>query len=349
MSFQRSPLRRQTSKPILSIGGTTWDLSNLCSTQNESYSLPPNRRLYRAHQSYRDRRWCEQSIYPSKEDLGKYLPADIDTSDTSDIFDRSRARPRSRGVGHRRRQSLPNGAKEFDQPKSPYSIHDRYSQPLSRDLAARDTDELNGRYYESQEQNYSRWERSRTRDEIPRDPPLIPASISVCSSDVSSQTSRHSVEKEGTPVQIEVYPGEFLLLRGAKETLEAIERGHSKSVFCYACGLGLRCVADCDLVICPDCRIMSPVPRRPASLLLEDNAECEDEEDSTSFTHRGCLPQFIPLWWEEDDVSFHSSKQKSKVCSWNGSSLGYTGGVGLGLRIEHYRYSAAYICARNHI
>jgi hypothetical protein len=334
MSFQRPPLlERQTLEPILSVGGIVRDLSNLCSTQNESYSSPPNRGLDRT-EIYRDQwRPREQSIYPSKEDLGRHLPADIDTSD---IFDRSRSpEPQtSRDVRHRTHQSLPSGTREFDQLNFP-NIH-RYVQAVSQDRAARDTeDECSDSYYGPQEQDYSRREHGCSHQQVPPDPPPIPLSVSDYSSDASSQrSSRRSVERERTPVQVEVYPGEFLQLRGAKETVEAIERGRSKTVFCYACGLGLRCVADCELVICPDCRIMSPVARRqPAAASLFDDAECEDED--TSYRYRRSLPQFKPLW-RDDDESFHSSsKQMSSTRSRNGRCVGSAGGVGLGLRIEN--------------
>jgi hypothetical protein len=223
----------------------------------------------------------------------------VDIEDSSDIFDRSRT--------PRRPLSLPSGATNFDPLNDRSSIDDRYSQPLSRVAAARDADEFTDCYYEPQEQDYSRWEHAGSQYEIPHEDPPIP-----------------SVEREGkTPVQVEVYPGHFLPLRGAKETIEAIERGLSKYVFCYGCGLGLRCVADCELVICPECRIMSPaLPCRPASFSKE--TECEDQDN---FSHRhdpGSLPQFNSLW---SDESFHSR---------NGSSVGSTtGGVGLGLSMEN--------------
>ena len=287
-------------------------------------------------------------MYPNKEDLGRYyLPADIDTSD---IFDRSRLlRPPSGGIG-RRSQSLPtdDGNKEFDQLHDPSSIyHDHYSQPLSRDPpSARYTDEASDSYNKAPKLNYSSWEHiSSHSSEVPHELPPIPVSISDCSYDASSSQSYRTCMEEGEtrkPVQVEVYPGKFLQLRGAKETFAAIEQGHSQSVFCYACGLGLRCVADCELVICPDCRIMSPVPRRRPACLFEDD-ECE-EEDDTSYRYRGSLPQSTPLWSddeeEEDDdsMTFHTSKQKSNTRgSHNGSSrVEVIGGVGLGLKIEHY-------------
>jgi hypothetical protein len=313
MSSQRPLLlQRQASEPVLlGVGGMTWDLSNLCSTQNESHSLPPNRRLDRP-QSYRDLRQYrrEQSIYLSKEALGRHLPADIDTSE---ILDRLRT---PRGP-----RSLPiSGAKDFAQLNVPSNIYDRCSQPLSRVAAARDADEFSDCYYKPQERDYYRREHGCSRYEVPQDPQPNLLNISDCISDVSLQSSRRSVEREQKPaIQVEIYPGEFLPLRGAKETIEAIEGGQSKYVFCYACGLGLRCVADCELVLCPDCRVVSPARRRrPASLLKE--TVCEDD-DGSAHEHRRSLHQFTPSWSDKDE-SFHSSKQKGNMRS---------SGVGLGL------------------
>ena len=281
-------------------------------------------------------------MYPNKQDLGRYLPADIDTSD---IFDRSRSlRPPSRDIEHRTQSLFAGANNEFDQLHDPSSLYnDQYSQPLSRDLpTARDADEASDCYNGAQEGDYPSWEQVCSRSKVPHELPPIPVSISDCSSDASSlQSSRACMEEGETrkPLQVEVYPGEFLQLRGAKETFAAVERGHSQSVFCYACGLGLRCVADCELVICPDCRIMSPVPRRRPASLFEDG-ECEDHD--TAYRYRGSLPQFTPLWKDDDGddgddvVAFNTSKQKSNMRSRNGSSrVGFTGGVGLGLKIEH--------------
>jgi hypothetical protein len=59
---------------------------------------------------------------------------------------------------------------------------------------------------------------------LPTDSPPFPESISDYSSDVSSQSYMLSpVESRGRkPVQVEVYPGEFLQLQGANETIEAV-------------------------------------------------------------------------------------------------------------------------------
>jgi hypothetical protein len=124
-------------------------------------------------------------------------------------------------------------------------------------------------------------------------------------------SSRHFVSPEPTKprrVQIEVSPGEFMNLRGADETADAIEKGRSRIVYCFSCGIGLRCVPDCELVICPDCRIMSPVPQKPATLM-------ENDDSGGNLKRRTGIPR-CPSIWQEEETNDHC-----------------IGGVGLGLRI----------------
>eukprot|EP00538_Stauroneis_constricta_P002396 CAMPEP_0119570156 /NCGR_PEP_ID=MMETSP1352-20130426/43471_1 /TAXON_ID=265584 /ORGANISM="Stauroneis constricta, Strain CCMP1120" /LENGTH=489 /DNA_ID=CAMNT_0007619821 /DNA_START=252 /DNA_END=1721 /DNA_ORIENTATION=+ len=58
---------------------------------------------------------------------------------------------------------------------------------------------------------------------------------------------------------IEVTPGVYLPLRGSKETLEAVEWGFASRINCMGCSISLGCVPDCQVVICPECRFMSPM------------------------------------------------------------------------------------------
>jgi hypothetical protein len=60
-------------------------------------------------------------------------------------------------------------------------------------------------------------------------------------------------------VDLEVAPGQYMLLRGSAETVEAVESGKASMVSCFACEAALWCVPDADLVLCPDCRIVSPL------------------------------------------------------------------------------------------
>jgi hypothetical protein len=70
---------------------------------------------------------------------------------------------------------------------------------------------------------------------------------------------------------------------------------------------------------------MSPVPRPRRAVSLLEDTECEDEKNHP---YRSSLPQFAPLWSDEDESNHSPEKEKSSVVS--------TGGVGLGLIIENY-------------
>eukprot|EP00545_Synedropsis_sp_CCMP1620_P010170 CAMPEP_0119018224 /NCGR_PEP_ID=MMETSP1176-20130426/18864_1 /TAXON_ID=265551 /ORGANISM="Synedropsis recta cf, Strain CCMP1620" /LENGTH=188 /DNA_ID=CAMNT_0006972177 /DNA_START=343 /DNA_END=909 /DNA_ORIENTATION=+ len=74
------------------------------------------------------------------------------------------------------------------------------------------------------------------------------------------------VDQSGTyePLpEIEVSPGVFMELRGAKETSDAIDAGVAARVQCFCCAGTLECVPDAQMVICQDCRVVS---------LVEDSA-----------------------------------------------------------------------------
>jgi hypothetical protein len=62
-----------------------------------------------------------------------------------------------------------------------------------------------------------------------------------------------------TVSEVEVEPGVYLPLRGSEETMLAVNMGYALVTSCLCCSVKLKCVPDCDLVICPDCRVVSPV------------------------------------------------------------------------------------------
>lgn len=57
---------------------------------------------------------------------------------------------------------------------------------------------------------------------------------------------------------IEISPGKYLPLRGAKETMYAIQCGFYVTIPCTICTQSLICIANCEMVLCPTCRIVSP-------------------------------------------------------------------------------------------
>jgi hypothetical protein len=60
-------------------------------------------------------------------------------------------------------------------------------------------------------------------------------------------------------IEVEISPGVFALLRGSEETWRAIQAGHFETVVCVCCCNTLQCIADAEYVLCPECRVVSPV------------------------------------------------------------------------------------------
>jgi hypothetical protein len=67
----------------------------------------------------------------------------------------------------------------------------------------------------------------------------------------------------GTPVaaepRVEIAPGVTARLRGSQETWECVERDFYLPVTCFSCNLDLCVIMDANLVICPRCRVVSPI------------------------------------------------------------------------------------------
>ena len=58
---------------------------------------------------------------------------------------------------------------------------------------------------------------------------------------------------------IEVAPGQHLRLRGADETTQAIQDDFYIPCECSCCTKTILCIQDADYVLCPDCRVVSPI------------------------------------------------------------------------------------------
>jgi hypothetical protein len=147
---------------------------------------------------------------------------------------------------------------------------------------------------------------SQNTDRI-SDPPSHDLNNSSCFSEERSTTSSFSNYRRARappqPVEVEVAPGEFMPLRGSDETLQAIEMGYARIVTCFACCASLACVPDCELVICPDCRVISPI--------------CA-EEDDRKMAHRNHSPYGC---WEGKDGYYQEASPPPR-------------GVGLGLKMR---------------
>jgi len=58
---------------------------------------------------------------------------------------------------------------------------------------------------------------------------------------------------------LEVAPGLLMHLMGTDETMKAIQAGHITVTSCVVCGMDVHCHSDSEYVLCPDCRVVSPV------------------------------------------------------------------------------------------
>ncbi len=79
----------------------------------------------------------------------------------------------------------------------------------------------------------------------------------ICSSGIRSQYNSSGTPMNQIPT-IEISPGKHLPLRGAHETMYAIQSGFYVTIPCTICDKGLVCIANCELVLCPSCRVVSP-------------------------------------------------------------------------------------------
>jgi hypothetical protein len=80
-----------------------------------------------------------------------------------------------------------------------------------------------------------------------------------------------SIQEDPTSrLEVEVAPGVFLALHGSQETLSAMQEGQLVSCACFVCTQTIMCVPQASYVLCPDCRVVSPVERSadPTSMKL---------------------------------------------------------------------------------
>ena len=59
--------------------------------------------------------------------------------------------------------------------------------------------------------------------------------------------------------RIEIAPGITARLRGAKETLRCVENDFYLPAMCFCCNTDLFCIMDANYVLCPNCKVVSPM------------------------------------------------------------------------------------------
>jgi hypothetical protein len=82
---------------------------------------------------------------------------------------------------------------------------------------------------------------------------------SVLVSSKEDQQQKPEQREPYTTKHIEVAPGEFLPLIGVDETRDAVREGRTVHTTCLVCSLSLVCANQADCVLCPSCRVVSPI------------------------------------------------------------------------------------------
>lgn len=65
--------------------------------------------------------------------------------------------------------------------------------------------------------------------------------------------------EERSRFEIEVSPDYFLPLHGSADTMKALQHGRIARSCCFACQMQVYCTDEATFVLCPDCRVVSPL------------------------------------------------------------------------------------------
>jgi hypothetical protein len=236
--------RDQIIDPVVVVDGCQFDLSNLITTtdQDQNHGEASDELLVARPQFYRIER-TDSAIYPCTSDL----PASLNVDEIFDKLHASMMLGNSGSCSARsRRRTLPSA----DVVKHNRRRKSRERSP--EDYYDYDRGEC-GYDYERRREEFRRSnDYRRRRSPSPEDDDLKRYDSFNCnySSDEDDEKGRTIVE---------VLPGEFVSLRGSVETWEAVQAGKVTGTICTYCRLALVCIEDADIVMCPGCRVISPV------------------------------------------------------------------------------------------
>ena len=87
--------------------------------------------------------------------------------------------------------------------------------------------------------------------------PLIHIKIDSAQERVGDQRTQAAASLE--PTMVNIAPGVQAPLRGARETVKAVAKDFYSNVSCFGCSLEVCCIADVSYVVCPVCKVVSPV------------------------------------------------------------------------------------------
>lgn len=94
---------------------------------------------------------------------------------------------------------------------------------------------------------------------------------------------------------IEITPNVYYPLRGAEETSVSIRNGTCAHVACLSCHSVLACVKDCVMVICPVCRVLSPVENNEVTVPAAAAAKCPPDEGAAAAAGRNKTTRMIDV------------------------------------------------------
>ena len=239
---------------VIEVRDITWDLSNLCVVGTGKAHVPAEpASLRKARQRRRSRPF--HHLYPSKEALHQSMP-DLSSSTVDDLFSSCRveSKPPSRSDGGPRlatyldRKPSPKPS-EDDVPSVEFSSHSQSTSTYPHEDSSSSYE-----YETSQPYDSKAFLIQRQAEQLQK----------YAYSKASQRTLKKPVPQE---TQVEVSPGVFLPLRGSEETLKALRQGDTTVLQCFLCQVELCCVCDCEWVLCPDCRTLTPVSSDPTDSL----------------------------------------------------------------------------------
>ena len=100
----------------------------------------------------------------------------------------------------------------------------------------------------------------------PKPPPTGAASkpgAHYCTSDDDVLAKCEAYNMKRVDARLEIAPGITERLRGSKETMECVERDFYLPCTCFSCEAHLCCIMDAKYVLCPRCRVVSPLKECP--------------------------------------------------------------------------------------
>jgi hypothetical protein len=119
------------------------------------------------------------------------------------------------------------------------------------------------RYSHDEMQSKQEWvskSSSRLNDPSSLPPKSYPPTESRLISSAKSSSPAVMATRKKEVVHIEIFPGNSQILRGAEETMQALEQNFVTPCKCISCTVEHLCIADAAFVICPTCRCVSQAP-----------------------------------------------------------------------------------------